>query len=484
MPELADEMPEVANELADAENGVMSLTSGDVVSPRSRSLRGETAAFARAALRAPLTAQARREALYCLISLPLGLATFLVVVVLLPFGLVVSGSVLGTVVGLMLVVLNQRLARRFGGWHRRLADRFLDARVMPPAPFRRPAGSVFVRVDARLRDGTGWRATGYLLLKLPVVTLQYFGLGFWVCGIVDLTYPVWWPLFRGHPAGTTLRPLPAATPPPFSGNVQASTWAGTWWVLAFGVALLLVAPWLTRGAVLVDRWLIRSLLGPGTLAQRVRDLELARSRAVDDSAALLRQVERDLHDGAQVRLAAMAMNLGMAKEKLGRDGTPDDLARIRELVDAAHLGAKEALVELRELVRGIHPPVLDTGLGEALATLAAGSAIPVTVTAEVTERPSAAIESIAYFCAAELLTNAIKHSQANKIDIRVQVVAAERGQTLRLQVSDDGIGGAGAGDGSGLAGLRRRAGTVDGEFSVDSPPGGPTEVTVELPMTA
>jgi signal transduction histidine kinase len=250
------------------------------------------------------------------------------------------------------------------------------------------------------------------------------------------------------------------------------------------VALLLVAPWLTRGAVLVDRWLIRSLLGPGTLAQRVRDLELARSRAVDDSAALLRQVERDLHDGAQVRLAAMAMNLGMAKEKLGRDGTPDDLARIRELVDAAHLGAKEALVELRELVRGIHPPVLDTGLGEALATLAAGSAIPVTVTAEVTERPSAAIESIAYFCAAELLTNAIKHSQANKIDIRAQIIAAERGQTLRLQVSDDGIGGAGAGDGSGLAGLRRRAGTVDGELSVDSPPGGPTEVTVELPMTA
>jgi signal transduction histidine kinase len=477
-------MPEVANELPDAENEVMSLASGDAVSPRSRSLRGESAAFARAALRAPLTAQARREVLYCLISLPLGLATFTIVVVVLPLGLLISGSVLGTVVGLMLLVLIQRLARRFGGWHRRLADRFLNARVMPPAPFRRPAGSVIVRLDARLRDGTAWRATGYLLLKLPVVTLQYFALGFWVCGIADLTYPVWWPLFRGHPAGTTLRPLPAATPPPFSGNVQASTWAGTWWVLAFGVALLLVAPWLTRGAVLVDRWLIRSLLGPGTLAQRVRDLELARSRAVDDSAALLRQVERDLHDGAQVRLAAMAMNLGMAKEKLGRDGTPDDLARIRELVDAAHLGAKEALVELRELVRGIHPPVLDTGLGEALATLAAGSAIPVTVTAEVTERPSAAIESIAYFCAAELLTNAIKHSQANKIDVRVQVVAAERGQTLRLQVSDDGIGGAGAGDGSGLAGLRRRAGTVDGELSVDSPPGGPTEVTVELPMTA
>src|SRR6202020_1106865 len=177
---------------------------------------------------------------------------------------------------------------------------------------------------------------------------------------------------------------------------------------------------------------IRLPLRRGALAQRGRGLELARSRAVDDSAALLRQVERDLHDGAQVRLAAMAMNLGMAKEKLGRGGAPDDIDRIRELVDAAHLGAKEALVELRELVRGIHPPVLDTGLGEALATLAAGSAIPVTVTAGVSDRPSPAIESIAYFCVAELLTNAIKHSQANKIDITAGIAESDRGRTLRV----------------------------------------------------
>ncbi|MBV9794742.1 MAG: sensor domain-containing protein [Actinobacteria bacterium] len=437
-----------------------------------------------AAFQAPLTTQARRNVLYCLISMPLGLATFMIVVVLLPAGLLISGSVLGTVVGLMMLVLNQRLARRFGGWHRRLADRFLNARVMPPTPFRRPAGSVIVRLDARLRDGTGWRATGYLLLKLPVLTLQYFALGFWACGLYDLGFPLWWLLFRNHPAATTLRPLPTATPPPFNSVLHISTWAATLWAALFGVALLLAAPWLTRGAVAVDRWLIRSLLGPGTLAQRVRDLELARSRAVDDSAALLRQVERDLHDGAQVRLAAMAMNLGMAKEKLGHQGVPDDIGRIRELVDAAHLNAKEALVELRELVRGIHPPVLDTGLGEALATLAAGSAIPVTVSAEVTERPSPAIETIAYFCAAELLTNAIKYSQANKIDIAAALADGDRGQTLRLQVSDDGIGGADPEGGSGLAGLRRRVGTVDGDLRVDSPPGGPTEIVVELPMTA
>jgi signal transduction histidine kinase len=468
------------------------LLRGNTAPARGLVARAGAAAVAwaavQAAFRAPLTARAGREAVYCLISVPLGLVTFLIVAFLLPTGLLVSGSVLGTVVGLMLLVLNQRLARRFGGWNRRLGDRFLGARVMPPAPFRRPSGSVIVRLDARLRDGTGWRATGYLLLKLPVITLQYFALGFWTCGVVDLGYPLWWLLFRNHPAAASLRPLPAATPPPFSSVVHASNWAGTLWAMVFGLALLLIAPWLTRGAVRVDQWLIRSLLGPGTLTQRVRDLELARSQAVDDSVALLRQVERNLHDGAQVRLAAMAMNLGMAKERLGRDVEPADLDRIRELVDAAHLGAKEALVELRELVRGIHPPVLDTGLGEALATLAAGSAIPVSVTAEVPAqvpgRPSPAIESIAYFCVAELLTNAIKHSRANKIGIRAGIVEAERGPALRLQVSDDGVGGADAEAGSGLTGLRRRASTVDGELTVDSPPGGPTEITVELPMTA
>jgi signal transduction histidine kinase len=471
------------------DNGLVSeLFRGDAAPARGRQTGAGAGALARtvlqAGLRAPLTARARWDVLYCLISLPLGLATFAVVAVLLPFGLIVSGSVLGTVVGLTVLVLVQRLARRFGGWHRRLADRFLDARVMPPAAFRRPSGSVMVRLDARLRDGTAWRATGYLLLKLPVVVLQYFALGFWGCGLYDLAAPLWWLLFRNHPTSTTLHPLPAATPPPFNAAIHAGSWGATLWVALFGVALLLAAPWLTRGAVLTDRWLIRSLLGPGTLAQRVRDLEVARSRVVDDSAALLRQVERDLHDGAQVRLAAMAMNLGMAKEKLGREGEPADLERIRELVDAAHLGAKEALVELRELVRGIHPPVLDTGLGEALATLAAGSAIPVTVAAEVSDRPSPAIESIAYFCVAELLTNAIKHSQANKIDITAGIAGSDRGRILRLQLSDDGIGGAETGTGSGLTGLRRRVGTVDGKLSVDSPPGGPTEITVELPMTA
>ncbi len=134
---------------------------------------------------------------------------------------------------------------------------------------------------------------------------------------------------------------------------------------------------------------------------------------MDDSAALLRQVERDLHDGAQIRLATLAMHLGMAREKLGDDGDPLDVAGARELVDAAHRGAKDALAELRDLARGIHPPVLDNGLADALATLAAGSAIPVELATDIPVRPTPAIETIAYFCAAELLANAAKHSLAD-----------------------------------------------------------------------
>jgi signal transduction histidine kinase len=174
------------------------------------------------------------------------------------------------------------------------------------------------------------------------------------------------------------------------------------------------------------------------------------------------------------------MHLGMAKEKLGDDGEPLDVAAARELVDAAHRGAKDALGELRDLARGIHPPVLDNGLADALATLAARSAIPVELTTAIPERPTPAIETIAYFCAAELLANAAKHSLASRIDIQ----AAERAGMLFLTVTDDGAGAADPARGSGLAGLAQRVSTVDGRLDIVSPPGGPTRVTVELPMRA
>jgi signal transduction histidine kinase len=212
-------------------------------------------------------------------------------------------------------------------------------------------------------------------------------------------------------------------------------------------------------------------------AERARELQDRRARAVDESAARLRRIERDLHDGAQVRLAALAMTLGEIKENL--EQSPADHHTL-DLVGAAHQNAKDTLAELRDLARGIHPPVLDRGLAPALGILAGTSAIPVALAVAVTERPSPAIEAMAYFCTAELLANVTKHSGASHVTVSV----AEPGSGLVLTVTDDGHGGARLVPGGGLAGLLERVQTVDGRLEVDSPPGGPTIVTIELPRHA
>jgi signal transduction histidine kinase len=257
-----------------------------------------------------------------------------------------------------------------------------------------------------------------------------------------------------------------------------------------GVLLLASLRWLgalawlaalpLAGAVLIFRTVYR-LQQDSVL--RVRELEQSRANAVDDSAARLRQIERDLHDGAQAQMVAVTMKLGLAMKKLGRmvDGTGQtDLDRVLDLVAAAHRGAKEAITELRDLARGIHPPVLDHGLGAALTTLAARSDLPVELVLDLPERPSAAIETIAYFCAAELVANVAKHSGARHATLE----AAHVPGLLRVRVSDDGSGGARVEARGGLAGLAERVGTVDGRLQISSPPGGPTVVTVELPSHA
>ncbi|HEY1003977.1 MAG TPA: histidine kinase [Streptosporangiaceae bacterium] len=245
---------------------------------------------------------------------------------------------------------------------------------------------------------------------------------------------------------------------------------GFWW----GASLIAVAA--------LELWIAyRLLVAP--LPQRVRELEQSRAHLVDDSAARLRQIERDLHDGAQAQMVAVTMKLGLAVKKLGgmTDGAGQtDLDRVLELVAAAHRGAKEAITELRDLARGIHPPVLDQGLGIALTSLAARSDLPVELTIDLPERPSAAIETIAYFCAAELLTNAAKHSGAQHATLE----AVHARGLLRIRVSDDGTGGARIQARGGLAGLAERIQTVDGTLRLSSPPHGPTVVTVELPSHA
>jgi signal transduction histidine kinase len=197
----------------------------------------------------------------------------------------------------------------------------------------------------------------------------------------------------------------------------------------------------------------------------------------------LRRIERDLHDGAQARLVSLAMSLGLAKEELESTGgdsttTEEQLAKVRQLVDSAHREAKGTIVDLRDLARGIHPPALDNGLPDALTTLAARSVVPTTLRIDLPTRPSPAVETIVYFCTAELLTNAAKHSGAHHASIDVRVVE----QQLFVRVSDDGAGGAELRRSGGLAGLTDRVATVDGTLRIDSPVGGPTLVTVEIPL--
>jgi signal transduction histidine kinase len=260
--------------------------------------------------------------------------------------------------------------------------------------------------------------------------------------------------------------------------------------VVLGVVLLASAPWTgplavlgllpLAGAALIF-WTVYRLQQDSVL--RVRELEQSRSHVVEDSAARLRRIERDLHDGAQAQMVAVAMKLGLAREKLGGalNGTVQpDLERVLELVDAAHRGAKEAIAELRDLARGIHPPELDHGLGAALTTLAARSGVPVELVVDLPERPAGAIETIAYFCAAELLANVGKHSGARHATLE----AVYAGGLLRVRVRDDGSGGARLEARGGLAGLAERIGTVDGRLQISSLSGGPTVVTVELPSHA
>ncbi|HYB85984.1 MAG TPA: sensor domain-containing protein [Streptosporangiaceae bacterium] len=463
--------------------------------PADRGAGGSPAALALAVARAPFTARAWRELLFCAIEVPLGLCVLVVPIVLavLPSAVALlayggsprgqsaldrPGGVIaglgGVIVFVLLVLLflAPRIGRGLGAANRGLAGWLLGERIAGPLPIRR-GGGVAGWLAATVRDGPGWKAAAYLLVKLPVTVGEAYAAFLAAAGLANLTYPFWWPLFRNHAAGVQLRPVVALTP---FGSLHIATFPGTFAALAAGAAMLLAAPWLARAVSSADRWLMRGMLGPGRLAQRVADLEQTRALAVEDSAALLRRVERDLHDGAQIRLATVAMNLGMAREKLG-DGTSP---AVRELIDAAHQGAKDALVELRNLARGIHPPALDHGLADALATLAASSPIPADLATAIPRRPAPAIETIAYFCAAELLANAAKHSHANAVAIGV----SERGEMLVLRVSDDGRGGADPARGSGLSGLAQRVRTVDGGLEIMSPQGGPTRVTVQLPLHA
>jgi signal transduction histidine kinase len=356
------------------------------------------------------------------------------------FALVVSGA-LSWIVGLGLLVLSftLRLGARMARLDRLRIRRLAGARIEPaPLPEAAPDLSFRQRQRAWSQSPAVRRLVAYQLIRLPVTAASLTGVSF-----------AWFGMVSG-----------------FSGNANALV----------GVVCLFAWPLVVRLGSTVDVALGRALLGPsrsGQLSAEVQRLGEARTLAVESAEAERRRIERDLHDGLQPKLVSLALELGLAKARFERDPRG-----ARSLLDQAHEEAKTAIQDLRGLVRGIHPSVLDErGLDAALSALVANCAVPVRVDVRLSQRPDQAREAVAYFVVAEAITNVTKHSGAT----RAAVMITESGGLLRVLVEDDGNGGARADPGGGLAGLAARVTAVDGTFTVTSPPGGPTYVEAVVP---
>ena len=449
------------------------MTSTEAALPRRY---GDVPAMAlralRTALRALGTARSLRATAHALAGLPVGVVTGTLLCGL-PVGaaysaiwalIYASGTrpVLTTGLVVLAVVVPAPLLLTVRGLTAMQRRRFRTLLGVDIAPPPRHDGPPLRRLGAVLGAAGTWRQVTYHVLALFTgVAGAALTAAFWLAA-------------PGLAMALALRP------------------AGPGWIsgVALGVAAgaaLLAAPWVARGVARADTAMARALLGPSRSEQlSVRVAALSRSRAdvVAATDAERRRIERDLHDGAQQRLVSLAMNLGMARTNL-----TDLPAPARQAIEAAHDEATQALAELREFVRGLHPAVLDDrGLDAALSGIAARAPFPVRLTVRAPSRCSPVIEAVAYFVVSEALTNIAKHAHADRAEVTVDRLA----DRLRVVVSDDGRGGAtlgdrddgGFGSGTGLRGLAQRAASVDGTFALHSPPGGPTTITVELPCAS
>ncbi|MFF0081406.1 sensor histidine kinase [Streptomyces canus] len=353
--------------------------------------------------------------------------------------------------------------RAFADWRRVLAVEWCGVRI--PSAYRPVPENAhaWARTYVMLRDPATWRDLAWLQVDMTA-------------GFVTALLPavlVFYPLEGFAVAAGLWRPL-AETGGYWYGFVRVSDQASALAAGALAVALLGLTPLAPRLLTVHFRLTLAVLgAGQGELAERVRVLTETRRDAVDTSAAELRRIERDLHDGAQARLVAMGMDLGTIEMLLDKDP-----AQAKRLLAQARQSSVDALTELRDLVRGIHPPVLaERGLGDAVRALALRLPVATEVTVELEGRPDAPVESAAYFAVSEVLTNAVKHSGADRIWIDLHQTEG----MLRISVTDNGRGGALITAGSGLAGVERRLGTFDGVLAVGSPAGGPTMVTMEIP---
>jgi signal transduction histidine kinase len=410
---------------------------------------------------APLRVGAGKELLYVLLTAPLTAIGFGYVLAGLVVCAVLSITALGVPVLAAMVPGTRAIARARLALARGLLG---DAVATPPA--FRPATGLFAWLSSGLRDGPGWRAVAFQLAALPLALVELTVVLFtWAWGFVAFTAPLQHALDLNQSTVDGRRGLVIA-------GVLVDTWVGVALLSTAGAALLVIAPWSLRVVLVLDRLLVRGLLGRDDRAERITALRQSRAAAVEDAAATLRRVERDLHDGVQARLVALTMNLAMIGVVVGRGP-----GQTRDLLDSARANAREAIQDLRDVIHDIHPPILDSGLDAAIATLTARSPVPVGCDIQISARPATAIETIAYFCVAELLANVAKHSSATA----ATVALSRSGDRLNLVVSDNGTGGAHEAAGSGLRGLADRVATVDGTLSVISPLGGPTVVSVVLP---
>jgi len=363
------------------------------------------------------------------------------------------GGMVGAVLPLSLGLLGLLgLTFRFTAWHQARFRGLLGAELVPP-PARPPGHGLWRWLARQAVSGQTWRQVRYHVLGgafaalagAVVVAGMLLGLG-----------------------------LAAAAAGGGAGSLGVRVLD-----VVLGAGLVVAASCLARGAASADLALGRALLQPTpaeVLARRVESLSASRAAAVEAADAERRRIERDLHDGAQQRMVSLAMNLGITRAGL-RDADP----AVRDAVTAAHEEAKQALAELRDFVRGLHPAVLDElGLDAALSGIAARSPVPVRLVVDLDGRAPAAIEAVAYFVVSEALTNVAKHAGAT----RAEVVVRRQPGGLALAVADDGRGGADPMRGTGLRGLRQRVESVDGTLTIVSPPGGPTSIEVTLPCAS
>ena len=359
-------------------------------------------------------------------------------------------------IGILLVPVAVKALRSLAEWKRRMAHQWSGIRVEPGFRGR------FDEAVRLVKDPGTWRDVAWLLMDLCVSPmLALFSMATVIGGLLGLAMPIIWePFAKNWSDGSfyLFVPVNETTAPfmPIPGLL----------ILLTG---LLLAPWWVKLHSRFVRW----ALGP-TKRTRIAALSQTRRETRDSSAAELRRIERDLHDGTQARLVAMGMTINTAQAMMRSNPEAAEA-----LLTEAKNASATALGELRDLVRGIHPPVLaDRGLGDAVRALAADCAIPAEVNVEIPERVGPALESAAYFAVSELLGNVVKHSGANRVDIDLRVENDE----LRISVTDDGRGGANPETGTGLRGIERRLAAFDGLLAIQSPIGGPTSAHITLPV--